>query len=69
MTGAVVARDAPPYAIAAGNPARIVRFRFPEPEVERLLHLGWWDWPDDRIEAALPALLAGDVQALVRLGP
>jgi virginiamycin A acetyltransferase len=67
--GAVVARDVPPYAVVAGNPARVVRMRFGPAEVERLLAMAWWDWPDERIEAALPALLAEDVEGLARLAP
>lgn len=39
---AVVTRDVPPYAIVAGNPAKIIRFRFDEAIIERLLNLQWW---------------------------
>lgn len=49
--GAVVSRDVPPYGIAVGNPATVTRFRFPQPVIDRLLAIGWWDWPDDRIAA------------------
>jgi virginiamycin A acetyltransferase len=62
--GAVVARDIAPYSIVAGNPARLVRLRFPPEVVARLLALAWWDWPVDRIRAAVPALLAPDLAAL-----
>lgn len=62
--GAVVARDVPPYAIVAGNPARVVRFRFAEQQVDRLLTLAWWDWEPEQIAAALPALVSGDLAAL-----
>jgi len=41
--GAVVARDVPPYAIVAGVPAEVRRFRFPEQTIERLLRLKWWE--------------------------
>ena len=41
----VVARDVPPYAIVAGNPARVVRSRFSEEDVGRLLRAAWWNWP------------------------
>lgn len=39
---AVVAKDVPPYAVVVGNPARVVRYRFPEPMVARLLAAEWW---------------------------
>lgn len=62
--GAVVSGVVPPYAVVAGNPARVVRARFSEAEVARLLALAWWDWPLERIRAAMPALMAADVGAL-----
>jgi len=62
---AVVTKDVPPYAIVAGNPARVVKRRFDEETVERLLEIAWWDWPEDRIRAALPQLLSGDVAGFI----
>jgi acetyltransferase-like isoleucine patch superfamily enzyme len=41
--GAVVTKDVPPYAIVAGVPAVIKRFRFPQATIERLLGLKWWE--------------------------
>lgn len=61
---AVVTADVPPYAVAAGNPARVVRHRFPPEVVERLLAVAWWDWPDERIARAVPAITGADVAAL-----
>jgi virginiamycin A acetyltransferase len=43
--GSVVARDVSPYAVVAGNPARVVPWRFSEDDVERLLRAAWWNWP------------------------
>lgn len=60
----VVARDVPPYAVVGGNPARIIRMRYPDEVIADLLDLAWWDWPLDRIEARLPALESGDLAAL-----
>jgi phosphonate metabolism protein (transferase hexapeptide repeat family) len=51
--GAVVTRDVAPYLIVAGVPARPLRDRFAEPIAARLLQLAWWDWPHDRLRAAL----------------
>jgi phosphonate metabolism protein (transferase hexapeptide repeat family) len=52
--GAVVTKDVAPYAIVAGNPARLIRPRFPAAIADRLQHLAWWDWSHERLHAALP---------------
>jgi acetyltransferase-like isoleucine patch superfamily enzyme len=43
--GAVVSRDVEPYSIVVGNPARHIRYRFPENIRQALLEIRWWDWP------------------------
>ena len=50
---AVVFNDVPPYAVVAGNPATVVRYRFSRQTVERLLKIAWWHWPQDDIESNL----------------
>lgn len=52
--GAVVTKDIPPFAVAVGNPARVLRLRFTEEDCAALLALAWWDWPRERLAAALP---------------
>jgi acetyltransferase-like isoleucine patch superfamily enzyme len=42
--GAVVAKDIPPYAIAVGNPARVVKYRFKQALIDRLLKSEWWNY-------------------------
>lgn len=44
---AVVTRDVPPYAVVAGNPGAITRYRFDEATRAALLRINWWDWSDD----------------------
>ena len=63
--GAVVTRDVPPYAIAVGNPASVVRWRFAPPVAERLLALAWWDWDHERLRRALPDFRALPVEAFL----
>ncbi|MEM2146820.1 MAG: CatB-related O-acetyltransferase [Candidatus Jordarchaeaceae archaeon] len=41
--GAVVTRDVPPYAIVAGVPAKIIRFRYSQEQIEKLLKIAWWN--------------------------
>ena len=67
--GAVVRGEVPDYAVVAGNPAQIVRMRMEDGDIARLLALGWWDWPEDRIAAAAEALQSNDIDALARLSP
>ncbi|MDR1464394.1 MAG: CatB-related O-acetyltransferase [Oscillospiraceae bacterium] len=56
-SGAVVLEDVPPYAVVAGVPAKIKRYRYPPARVEALLRVKWWDWDDDAIRANAEALI------------
>ncbi|HNA87128.1 MAG TPA: CatB-related O-acetyltransferase [Nitrospira sp.] len=58
---AVIRSDVPPYHIAAGNPARVVRARFDEMTINRLLALAWWDWDDEKISRAVRFMTSQDV--------
>lgn len=42
--GSVVTKDVPPYAIVAGNPAKVIRYRVAEEYIDDLLRIAWWDW-------------------------
>ena len=61
---AVVASDIPPFAIAVGNPARVIKMRFDERTIDRLLDIAWWDWPVEKISRNLSAIRASDIEAL-----
>jgi acetyltransferase-like isoleucine patch superfamily enzyme len=62
---AVVAKDIPAYAIAVGNPARVIGMRFDEDTVAGLLALKWWDRTDDWIRQHADELCgAPDLKAL-----
>jgi acetyltransferase-like isoleucine patch superfamily enzyme len=50
-SGAVVFSDVPPFAIAAGNPAQVIRYRFSAAVAARLQRIAWWDWPLEKITA------------------
>jgi virginiamycin A acetyltransferase len=57
--GAVVSRDVPPFGIVAGNPARLVRSRFDEEDVVRLLAAAWWDWPVELVTRHAIMIMVG----------
>lgn len=61
---AVAGSDIPPYAVAVGNPARVVRLRFSEGEIAELLDIAWWNWDVDRISRNIGAIRAADIAAL-----
>jgi len=46
----MVTKDVPPYSIVVGNPGRIIKYRFNEGQVQKLLKIKWWDWTEDRIK-------------------
>jgi phosphonate metabolism protein (transferase hexapeptide repeat family) len=52
--GAVVTKDVPPYAIVAGIPAKVIRYRFAGRIIEQLQELCWWDWDHQTIKERLP---------------
>lgn len=67
--GAVVRGHVPDYAVVIGNPAQVIRMRFPEAEVAALSRIAWWNWPDDVIAAHRDLIQSGDVAALERVAP
>ena len=45
----VVTKDVPPYAVVAGVPAKVIKYRFEQEKIDLLQQLQWWDWDIDRI--------------------
>ncbi len=65
-SGAVVTKDVPPFAIAAGVPAKVLRLRFDADTIARLLRIAWWDWSHQAIDAALADFRSLDAAAFAR---
>lgn len=64
-TRSLITSDVPPYAIVGGSPARLIRYRFDEKTIARLLEIRWWDWPDDKIRQNLWMFYTDDMSKVV----
>ena len=64
-SGSVVTKSIPAYTIVAGVPAQVMRKRFNEDIVEKLLEMRWWDWPYEQIYEVIPLLQNDQVEELI----
>ncbi|OAP25954.1 Chloramphenicol acetyltransferase [Amycolatopsis sp. M39] len=56
----------PDYGIAGGDPAKLIRRRYRDEDVERLLAIAWWDWPLDHLTKRVRTVMAGSVDDLAK---
>ncbi|WP_321798227.1 type B chloramphenicol O-acetyltransferase [Caballeronia sp. J97] len=61
---ALVTKDVEPYTIVGGNPAKPIRKRFSDEEIDMLLAMCWWDWPLDEIRESMKLLCSTDIATL-----
>ena len=62
--GSVVTSDVPDYAIVGGNPAGLIRHRYPAADIDRLLAIAWWDRPIEQINEHVRTIMSGTVDEL-----
>ena len=60
---AVVASDIPPYSVAVGNPAKVIRKRFDDETIELLEKLQWWNLGEKQIQKIIPLLSCSDLES------
>lgn len=63
--GSTVTKDVPPYSIVAGNPAKVVKYRFNESQIKDLLEISWWDWNEDKIREEAMLLWSDDIESFI----
>ncbi len=59
--GAVVTKDVGPYEVAVGVAAKVIKKRFSDPVVEKLMAIAWWDWDRRKLEERFEDFLNLDV--------
>jgi len=65
--GSIVTKDVLPYTIVAGNPAKIIRKRFSDQNIKKLLKLKWWNWPIKKIKSNLHILCSCNIDKIFKL--
>lgn len=68
-SGSVVVDDVPDYGVVGGNPAKLIRTRYSEDEVARLLAVGWWDWPAEHLTEHVRTVMSGTIDELEKAAP
>jgi hypothetical protein len=58
---AVVTKDMPPYSVVVGNPAQTIRYRFSEIQIQKLLHIPWWNWSLEKLKNNADLLLGDEL--------
>lgn len=64
--GSIVDKDIPHYAVAAGNRAQVVRYRFSESDINILRDIRWWNWPEEKIIENLKDLCGPDIRGFIQ---
>lgn len=63
--GSVIAKDIPPYAIVGGNPAQIIRYRFSNTQIQKLISIKWWDWSESKIFDSINLLCSQEIDKFI----
>ncbi len=63
--GAIVTNDVPDYAIAGGVPAKVIKFRFDEETVTKLLKMQWWNWSEEKLKLSQSKFVSSDVKKMI----
>lgn len=68
-SGSVVVHDVPDYGVVGGNPAKLIRTRYSEDEVARLLAVSWWEWPAGHLTEHVRTVMSGSIDELEKAAP
>ena len=63
--GSIVTKDVLPYSIVGGSPAKILKYRFEQEKISKLLKIKWWEWSDEKINANLDNIMSEDLDFFI----
>lgn len=63
----LVAKDIEPYSIVGGNPAKLIKKRFDNKTINKLLKISWWDWPIKKIKQNIHMLCNNDIKKFIKI--
>lgn len=61
---AIVTKNVDPYSIVGGNPAKLIRKRFSEANIQQLLEIEWWNWSESQLAASMKLLCSENIDGL-----
>lgn len=61
-----VVKDVEPYSIIGGNPAKLIKKRFTEEQINKLLKIKWWNWDDKKINEFIPLLCNHNIDSFIK---
>ncbi len=60
-----VVKDIEPYSLVGGNPAKLIKYRFTQEQIEKLLEIKWWYWDDEKINKFTPLLCNNNIDIFI----
>ena len=60
-----VVKNVEPYSVVGGNPAKLIKYRFSQKQIENLLQIKWWNWDDDKINKFTPLLCNDNIDEFI----
>ena len=64
---ALITKDVPPYSVVGGIPAQIIKMRFSNEIIEKLLKIKWWNFPDEMLIKFIPLLMNADITKFIEV--
>lgn len=62
-----VVKNVEPYSLVGGNPAKLIKYRFTQEQIEKLLEIKWWHWDDEKINEFTPLLCNNNIDEFIKI--